>query len=223
MSSPLIEIVSATRLSADDFALSALGQSLARLHDERIVPRIAFENRAGLPEVYNTAIHQPGGADLLVFMHDDVWIDESQFGDRIIEGLDRFDVIGVAGNRQCAPAQTSWLLIHGHWDKPENLSGRVAHGQDAQGEVSDFGPVPAPCCLLDGVLLAASKSTLIAAGVQFDPQFSFHFYDMDFCRRATQQALSLGTWPIALTHQSVGEFTGATWEEARRRYLARWD
>jgi glycosyltransferase involved in cell wall biosynthesis len=222
--SSLIEIVSATRFNAADFAAkSALGLSLARLDDKRLVPRIACDNRRGLPEVYNDAIAAAGDTDMVVFMHDDVWIDDTDFADRIIDGLDRFDVIGVAGNRRCMPGQTSWLLINGSWDAAENLSGSVGHGEQAHGEVTQFGPVPAPCQLLDGLFLAGCKSTLNEAQVRFDPQFNFHFYDMDFCRSATKRALSLGTWPIALTHQSPGAFIGPDWDMARQRYLAKWE
>lgn len=225
LASGSIEIVSATRLGEAEFnEKSALGQSLARLRqDSRIHPRIAFNNSRGLPEIYNAALANPGNADLVVFIHDDVWIDQADFADQVIEGLDRFDVIGVAGNRRRMKGQTSWLLIDGNWDQQQYLSGSVGHGEQAGGELTQFGPVPAACELLDGLFLASCKSTLSEAGVRFDPQFGFHFYDMDFCRSARQHALSLGTWPIALTHQSPGEFAGTVWEAARQRYLSKWD
>ena len=225
MPAPQIEIVSATRLSEADFAAkSALGRSLARLKsDARIVPRIAFSNSQGLPDIYNAAIADTAGADIVVFMHDDVWIDEEQFAERVIEGLDVFDVIGVAGNRRDARDQFSWLLIDGKWDKAENLSGGIAHGEEAGGEIDHFGPFPAPCQLLDGVFLATSKSTLATAGLSFDPQFRFHFYDLDFCRNARQKALTLGTWGIALTHQSPGDFASPEWVQSRESFLKKWD
>jgi hypothetical protein len=49
------------------------------------------------------------------------------------------------------------------WDTAANLSGSVAHGNDPCGAISVFGTVPAECELLDGVLLAATKSRLSAA------------------------------------------------------------
>src|SRR5674476_443764 len=94
-----------------------------------------------------------------------------------------------------------------------NLSGRVAHGKNAFGPVSDFGPVPAECELLDGVFLATKKSHLKQNNVRFDAQFDFHFYDMDFCRSARKSGLRLGTWPIHLTHQSGGAFGSQSWKE----------
>ena len=221
MAPPLVEVVAATRLSEAAFAASALGQSLKRLGDT-VAARIAFDNARGLPEVYNAAIESANGPDCLAFVHDDVWLDEEHFAERIAEGLDAFDVIGVAGNRRVFPGQTSWLLVDGRWDGLEHLSGRAGHGQEAHGEVSEFGPVPAPCRLLDGVFLAACKSTLHSAGVRFDARFRFHYYDLDFCRTASSRGLSLGTWNIALTHQSVGHFAGAEWAAAQQHYLAKW-
>jgi len=222
----MIEVVSATRLAADDFGgMSALGHSLRRLaFDARVSAAIAFANRLGLPHVYNSRITSPDGGELLVFVHDDVWIEDHFFADRIIEGLRHFDVIGVAGNRRRVAGQPAWAFVDPKltWDERANLSGAVAHGAQPFGAVSYFGAVPAACELLDGVFLAARKSVLLAHDVTFDPQFDFHFYDMDFCRRARQQGLRLGTWPIALTHLSGGAFGSAPWQEKYRAYLAKW-
>lgn len=223
----MIEIVSATRLSEAEFwRKSALGLSLQRLkEDARIAAHIAFDNRLGLPEIYNMRIDAPGGHDMLVFMHDDVWIDDDQFVERITEGLQQFDVIGVAGNRRRAPRQASWIMVVENEkftrDDMVNLSGRVGHGMKAGGPVSSFGEVPAECELLDGVLLAARKSRLQKAGVRFDLRFDFHFYDMDFCRTARANALRLGTWPVCITHQSMGAYN-ELWLEQYLRYLQKW-
>lgn len=223
----MIEIVSATRLSEAEFwRKSALGLSLQRLEeDARITAHIAFDNRLGLPEIYNMRIDAPGGHDILVFMHDDVWIDDDQFVERIADGLQQFDVIGVAGNRRRAPRQASWILVIENEkfrrDDMANLSGRVGHGVKAGGSVSSFGEVPSECELLDGVLLAARKSRLQKAKVRFDQRFDFHFYDMDFCRTARANALRLGTWPLRITHQSMGAYN-ELWLEQYLRYLQKW-
>ena len=222
----MIEIVSATRLSEADFwNKSPLGWSLRRLErDGRLAARVAFANRRGLPDVFNERISAADSRDLLVFMHDDVWIDDYFLVDRVVEGLRAYDVIGVAGNRRRVPRQPGWAFVDGMltWDDRANLSGAVAHGTRPFGGVSVFGPVPAECELLDGVLLAASKGVLQANGVLFDPRFDFHFYDVDFCRSARQRGLRLGTWPICLTHQSGGAFGTKAWAEKYRAYLEKW-
>jgi len=58
--------------------------------------------------------------------------------------------------------------------------------------------------------------------VSFDPRFDFNFYDMDFCRSSRQRELRLATWPISLTHQSVGAFGTDQWTEKYGLYLKKW-
>ena len=58
--------------------------------------------------------------------------------------------------------------------------------------------------------------------VFFDERFDFHFYDLDFCRTARRAGLSIGTWPISLTHQSDGAFGSPSWRAGYERYLNKW-
>lgn len=222
----MIEIVSATRGSRTNFwERTALGASLKRLkHDTRLSSFIAFENRRGLPDVYNDRIRSEKSPDILVFMHDDVWIDDYCIADRLLDGLNTYDAIGIAGSRRCLPGQPVWSCVDDRFTRedPAYLSGTVAHAKHPFGEVVHFGTSPADCELLDGVFLAARKSTLVAHGVCFDPQFDFHFYDMDFCRSARDKGLRLGTWPICLTHQSTGAFGSQRWREKRLLYGSKW-
>lgn len=221
----MIEIVSATRLSTNRFwTESALGYSLRRLErDKRITCSIAFENRRGLPEIYNARIQAPNSAEVLVFMHDDVWIEDFFLVNRILEGLEKFDIIGVAGNQRRVPNQAAWALLDTKLTlaDPAFLSGAVAHGKTPFGPIMRWGESPAECELMDGLFLATKKSTLKSKNVLFDPTFGFHFYDLDFCRTAKQNGLRMGTWPISLCHQSPGAY-GPDWHEKYRLYINKW-
>jgi len=223
-----IEIVSATRYSESDFwAKSALGLSLKRhlKQDDRLFAHIVFENTRGLSEVFNERIDKADKDTTLVFIHDDVWIDEVNFADVITKGLDKFDVIGIAGNKRRTPNQPAWAFVDPNftWDDKANLSGQVAHSKNAFGVVEVFGEAPAACELLDGVFLAAHKSSLTKSNVRFDEQFDFHFYDLDFCRTARQAGLTLGTWLIKLTHQSAGAFGTPQWRQKHEKYINKWE
>lgn len=222
----MIEIVTATRHTAEEFwNSSALGISLRRLNfDGRLSLQVAVSNRAGLPEVYNRRISLQNKADILLFVHDDVWIDDYYLADRLLAGLEAFDVIGVAGNRRRSPRQRAWHYVSapGQRQDWDTLSGAVAHGKTPFGRVSNAGPVPAECELLDGVFLAARLRTLLERSVRFDPLFDFHFYDLDFCRTARCAGLRLGTWPICLTHQSGGAFESPAWLNGYAKYLRKW-
>jgi len=224
----MLEFVAATRLTRDEFwEKAALALSLKRMEsDERWVPRVAFENARGLPEVFNERIHAQSEHDILAFVHDDIWLDDFFTVDHVAEALDEFDLVGVAGNKRRVPGQPTWAHTHVTdqfvWDDLANLSGGIAHGKDAWGFVNRFGESPAECELLDGVFIAARRSTLLEHEVLFDPRFRFHFYDLDFCRTARSRGLKLGTWPIALTHQSMGGYGSEAWRDAYAQYFAKW-
>jgi GT2 family glycosyltransferase len=227
----MIEFVSATRLTREEFwEKSALGRSLLRIdasdHD-RWVARVAFENKRGLPEIFNERIQAAGEGDILVFVHDDVWIDDFFICDHVDEALHEFAVVGVAGNRRRVPRQPAWAFskvtaTEFVWDEPAQLCGAIAHGAEPCGAVSRFGPTFEECELLDGVFMAARRATLVKSGVGFDTRFKFDFYDVDFCRSAREKGLRVGCWPIALTHQSMGMFGSASWHAGYAAYLEKW-
>jgi GT2 family glycosyltransferase len=223
----VIEVISATRRTETDFwQNAALGVSLRRLaeDDKRLVARVAYENRLPLPDLFNICIRDNTAGDVLVFIHDDVWIDDYYFGDRILDALQTFDIVGVAGNRRRLAGQPAWAFVDDVFtlDDRANLSGAIAHGDHPFGEVSMFGATPAECELLDGVFLAARREALAGREVLFDPRFDFHFYDLDFCRTARSKGLRLGTWPICLTHQSAGAFNTPPWHDKLRLYREKW-
>jgi GT2 family glycosyltransferase len=220
-------IVAATKMSKVNFErYSYLGLSLRRLStDPAIESAVCYENTAPLANTYNQLILEPHHDKLLLFVHDDVWIDDYWLSTRLEEALSAFDVIGLAGNTRQVPGQPAWAFpkVLGQWDSPENLSGRVCHLSSRLGEqVSVFGPSGKPCKLLDGCFLAARADRLLEQGIKFDPQFAFHFYDMDFCRAAEECGLALGTWPIAITHASGGAFGSPEWKTSYELYQRKW-
>lgn len=221
----MIDIVSATKLSSDDFwENSALGISLNRLsHEVRIRSHIFFENSRGLSDVFNEFIEISDSDGVILFIHDDVWIDDYFIVNRVDDAVRLYDIFGVVGNKRQLNCQPSWafLTIDGVWDDQENLSGAIAHGPTAFGKVGYFGTSPVECELLDGVFIGVKKEALKKSGVRFDSKFKFHFYDVDFCMSARKQGLKIGTWPIALTHQSAGGYN-QDWRNSYKDFLKKW-
>lgn len=225
---PELLIVVATRVSAEDFLeTTPLGRSLRRLSFvARLDMRLAFLNRDGLPVVYNRQINEENREKILLFVHDDVWLDDCFVKDRLVDALKAFDVVGVAGNTRRVPQQPGWAFTTHEpftWDDQANLAGAVAHGKEPCGVVNSFGPPgPRACKLLDGVLLAARCRTLLDSGVRFDERFTFDFYDIDFCRSAELANLRMGTWPISITHASDGKFGSPGWQAGLQSYREKW-
>lgn len=226
-----VRVVCATRRAENDFwRSSALGRSIAIWRkDQRLVFDIAFANSRGLPAVYNGAMDRAADNELLLFIHDDVWLDDPLWLDKLFLAAKRYDVCGLAGNRRRVKGQPTWLHTRVNDGTGEavldsaNLSGSVAHGAKPDAaELYVFGPAPADCELLDGLFIAACALHLRRAHVRFDERFSFHYYDLDFCRSARARGLSVGTWPIAVVHQSPGAVGGPDWKEAKAAYLQKW-
>ena len=232
---PAVVLVSATRSTQAEFVQSAwLARSLRRVASGAALRLRLFPgNSRPLPDCYNQALDEAADDDLLVFVHDDAHVDDWMLGQRLHDALQRFDVVGVAGNTRRLPMQLAWYLMPAQpggrnqvvLSEPDraHLSGAVAHGEPGQSQVTVFGPAPQAVAVLDGVLLAARAGRLRQAGVRFDPQFAFHFYDLDFCRSAQAAGLRLGTRPLAITHASRGgSIQSEAWQTSARRYLAKW-
>lgn len=210
-----------------------LGRSLRRIPDSlRPEPLIAFANTGartrGLSEIFNRAIEKTAPEVNLLFVHDDVYLHDWFLGQRIAEALERFDVVGLAGSTNPDLSQPSWGLAFDAnlepkgWQPGLKGSGAVNHFDYACPKVSLYGPAPQSCQLLDGVFIAVRTSLVKERGVRFDPRFHFHCYDIDFCRSASAAGLRLGTWPIAVTHDSGGAYRSEAFKRAARIYLDKW-
>jgi hypothetical protein len=222
-----IRFVVATRESRDTFVTNtAMGRSLALYRYDFVELRLAFENTRGLPEIYNIAIEEArNDPAILVFVHDDVHLLDYFFAERVLRSLDKFQVIGLAGNKRRVPRQPGWAFIDDKltWDVPENLSGVVGHGTTfPPSNLSVFGAPGQEVKLLDGVMLIARSKTLIDHGLRFDETFDFHFYDMDFCRQAEAKHVSMGTFALPVIHESGGNFGSPGWQKGYQTYLEKW-
>lgn len=226
-----VVIISASRETESNFyTVSALGKSFTEtFKEQQFTTKIFFNNTRGLSECYNEAIESQGDADdILVFMHDDVYITDFFWIHHLTMGLEKFKLAGVAGNKKRALNQPSWHFILSdkppglQWDDQANLSGIVGHGDNFPCFISNYGPSLEACKLVDGVFLAARRKTFLDNNIRFDPRFKFHFYDMDICRQFEEKGLAIGTIPISIIHLSGGNFGTPVWREAYFTYLNKW-
>lgn len=222
-----IRFVVATRENRESFATkTATGRSLSLYRFDFVQLRLFEENKRGLSQVYNLAIeearHDPA---ILVFVHDDVHLLDYFWADRVIRSLDRFQLIGLAGNKRRVPRQPSWAFVDDKltWDAPENLSGVVGHGKTfPPSNLSIFGTPGQEVKLLDGLMLAGRSKMFIDKELRFDETFDFHFYDLDLCRQAENKGVSMGTFALPVIHESGGNFGSEGWRKGYERYLEKW-
>src|ERR1017187_8949967 len=137
-------IVCATRGDADQFHNGTLlGQSLPRLTaNPAVTASVAYRNALGLPQIYNAQINEANRGKILVFVHDDVRVDEPDLQQSLDAAIQRFDLVGLAGNKRRAPGQAAWLFPYklGERDAPENLTGTVSHIQEGRETTTYYGP-----------------------------------------------------------------------------------
>lgn len=228
VSEPLkVRVVCATREKREAFyERTALGRSLSLYRPVGVELRLFAQNTRGLSSVYNTAIEETGEErEILLFVHDDLHLCDYFWAERLREGLGTFDVIGLAGARSRVAGQPGWGMIDERLSgaRPEEMSGIVGHGSGFPADSIDvFGPARQSVKLLDGLFIAVTSQTLREASLRFDERFDFHFYDLDFCRQAEQAGLTMGTWPIAVVHESKGGYASESWRRAYHDYLAKW-
>lgn len=223
-----IRVVCATRVSREDFfERTALGQSLKLYQSLLPFELDLYEwNSQGLPVVYNRSIESARDRPVvLMFVHDDVYLSDFFWYEKVLQGLARFHLIGVAGNRRRLPRQPSWAFANDRfvWDEREHLSGVVGHGRGFPCDnIMFYGHSGQSCKLLDGLLLAVEGQTLHAQDIRFDSRFKFHFYDMDLCRQFEMKGLAMGTWPIGVIHRSLGPMGVPAWREGWALYCGKY-
>jgi hypothetical protein len=211
-------IVSATRGRKED---TTLWRSVQALEVEGY--RFFENNTEGLSTCYNAVLDERAGRDeIIVFVHDDVLITDVFALDKLNAAITEqgFAVIGVAGSSEFnVDAGVDLLLWNG--SKPEARSGSVEHFyQTGVYAFSAYGATPMSCVVLDGLFIAVDNARIGA--VRFDPQFRFHFYDIDFCLAAHKAGLRLGTTNVHLTHKSVGVFQREKFVGPQDLFRAKW-
>lgn len=227
-------MVSATQVPDAIFPdATFLGRSLARI-PTHLRPQLtmAFANSGpgavGLGDLFNRVLDQADRDTNLVFLHDDVYLNDWFFAQRVLDALEQFDVVGVVGSTNPDLTQPSWGLRFdadlnpNGWQPGLERSGALNHFDYASPKISVYGPTPLACALLDGVFLAVKTRAVKERGVRFDPRFRFHCYDIDFCRTAARSGLRLGTWPLSITHNSGGSYRSEAFKQAARLYLEKW-
>jgi hypothetical protein len=199
---------------------TALYRSLQRLQIRDF--HFIEHNQRGLPECYNEYLDKLAGTDqILVFVHSDVTIADVFVREKLNEAAKTFNIIGLVGS-----ARFDFLVEREHyawtvWPR-DCLSGAVEHvfGNGSRLWFS-LGPTPRRCIIMDGVLLGIDLRAI--GDVRFDPRFTFHLYDLDFCLAAHIANLTLGTQNIYVQHLSCGDFTSDAYRQSVKVFRAKWE
>ena len=165
---------------------------------------IIYENKEGLPKVYNSFINEQNINYKLIFVHDDVLIEDLFFFEKLETAFEKYDIVGLAGTKSCnlKSEVTAWHYMS---KNKQDLVGEVCHSKDKQFWTTVFGPTDSRALLLDGLFLAVNTKKLLETNTKFDENFTFHHYDISFCINANKNKLKMGVFPIKVTHFGLGD------------------
>lgn len=168
-----------------------------------IVAEVVYDNKEGLTKVYNRYITEKYRGKKLIFVHDDVLIEDLFLIDKLNLAFEKFDIVGLAGAKKCdlnAPMM-AWHLMA----PKESFVGEVAHSKDGINWTTVFGQTPSRALMIDGLFIAVNVDRLLDTNTRFDEDFDFHHYDISFCLIANQNKLKIGVYPIRVVHFGLGD------------------
>jgi hypothetical protein len=163
---------------------------------------ILHENTEGLSKIYNKFINESYAGKYVIFVHDDVLIEDLFFEEKLNIAFEKYDIIGLAGSKKCDLSKPpAWHLMSDRQDH----CGEVAHSHDKKVWTTCFGPTDSRVLVMDGLFMAVNVSSAMKVGLRFDERFNFHHYDITFCLRANRNKLKMGVTPIRVIHFGLGD------------------
>jgi hypothetical protein len=88
---------------------------------------------------------------------------------------------------------------------------------------SVYGPWPRRCTVIDGLFIAVNIEKALERKFKFDEDFNFHFYDISSCLIANQCNMTIGTYPISVVHQGLGDSAMSdNWKKERDKFIKKW-
>lgn len=166
------------------------------------------DNKEGLSVIYNRILksREWSDDDRIILMHDDIWIHDSNWIEKLDDAHKDYDVVGLAGSGGNISKTdiAMWNLVG------SRLSGTVTHTDGEKYWTNIYGPNGMTCKFIDGLFMSINPNKLITNNVYFDEEFTFHHYDFTFCVACHKAGLLVGTpkCPIFVVHEGLGELNG---------------
>ena len=187
---------------------------------ERLLARFPFEiivihDARSIAEGYNRALHRAHG-NIVIFSHDDIQILDPDFGHKIAQRLQKFDILGFAGTTR---------LETGIWwsaGMPYLFGARATpHPKDINLSIWNTEPWPVADGIqaIDGLCLIARREAAMETGFDEATFDGFHLYDIDFSFSAWRAGKKLGVCcDIPIMHASQGQYD-QTHEKYNRLFI----
>lgn len=168
--------------------------------------------------------------DYLILMHSDVDLSLNEFIKHLIEVKDKYDIVGLAGTKKLFISQSPLTWFTGSHKYPNERYGRITHNHDGMMIESFFNKekpdvFDTEVITIDGLLMCLNKKTLQNEKARFDEQFTYDFYDLDFCLNAQINTdLKIGVFVQPTIHKSLGKSVlTEEYLNPERKFRAKWN
>lgn len=216
--SKLLIVICTKAKTLEEFSQRPIYQSLQKQceNNSSIDFYLFKDNQKGLSVCYNEILSNDKYLnDTVLFVHDDVVLEDLFLYEKLINSP--YSITGLAGAKSFNKLvdKLAWHLAA----QPHAYVGEVAHFKEDQVWTTKFGPTNSRALTLDGLFLSCKVRDLIEKELQFDEEFSFHFYDLAFCLRANDKKVTCGVLPIRVIHYGLGDsMLTPEWEEANIKF-----
>ena len=211
-----------------DYKQTLLYKSLAKIEQNSNLvllnnTHFITQNKLGLGEAYNKFLNANPIYDHVLFVHDDMWIDDAGFIFKLEEAHKTYDLIGVAGGlNPILKAPALWHIMCGGF-QGGNLRGFAGHylPDGKTTSITNFGPSPARVAVIDGAFMSLNVKRAIEVNWKFNENYTFHHYDLSSCLDANKKKLKLGVVPILTYHNSPGlrDINDKTFTDNQAKFL----
>lgn len=184
-----------------------------------------YNNTTPICKAYNKIINdvvKTGEYENVIFLHDDVYIEDRHLTEKVDKYLQKYDIVGLAGGTDMKIAKPClWHIMC------KQLFGTVGHYiPDKNSNIhwygTSFGISDVRVIVIDGLFIGVKASVFKDSNLMFDNDLpGFHHYDIKFCIDANTLKFKIGVVPILVTHMSPGlkSFSDPKFIESERAFL----
>jgi hypothetical protein len=200
-------------------------QKINKHSENKIDLKLKHNNtKTGLCEFYNKCIDEHAKiCDYMILVHDDVEFINMDLAYQIEQGMQKYDILGVAGCIDPTIKDDNLWHLMTDRSKLRGFAGHPCSNDPEEFYVTVFGPSPNRVAMIDGVVMVLNCKKILESNTRFDENYMFHHYDLDFSIQCNINKLKIGTWPILINHSSPGlKERHKGWSDSNEYFKNKW-
>jgi hypothetical protein len=191
---------------------SLLARSLRRVNSDHIELLHFQKKNASRAKVFNELIETSDPSTILVFIDDDVWIDDWLICERLVQDIEKFDVLGLQGIQFDAGPSLHDIVDELVWIEFKNknltqaphlthIGRQLVSDSPLLGKAHEFAPDSGTFDIFTGKVIAAKAGVLKTHNIFFDSHFDEFMHTIDLSLTIKMHQLRSGLLRAAITQK----------------------